>query len=76
MILAILPVIPLIGALFLLFKRGRFINIPLITSAVVLVLGVCGLKSVLKDYHYTIQCIFQGLMHRISMLILSLLFLC
>ena len=48
MLLAILPVIPLIGALFLLFKRGKFVNIPLATSAIVLVLGVFGLKSVFK----------------------------
>lgn len=48
MLIAILPVIPLIGALFLLLKRDRFINIniPLVTSAIVLVLGVFGLKSV------------------------------
>jgi hydrogenase-4 component B len=57
LILAILPVIPLIGALFLLFKRGRFINIPLITSAVVLILGVCGLKSVFEglSLYYTVH---------------------
>jgi hydrogenase-4 component B len=56
LILAILPVIPLIGVLFLLFKRGRFINIPLITSAVVLVFGVCGLQSVFEGIplNYTV----------------------
>lgn len=48
MLLAILPIIPLIGALFLLFKRGRFINIPLVTSTVVLILGSFGLKGVFE----------------------------
>ena len=46
MLLAILPVIPLIGALFLLFKRRRFINITMATSAIVLILSVFGFKSV------------------------------
>ena len=47
MLLVMLPVIPLAGALCVLLKRGRGINIPLLISAIVLILGVCGLSSVL-----------------------------
>ena len=46
MLLVMLPVIPLAGALCVLFKRGRGINIPLLISSVVLILGICGLSSV------------------------------
>jgi hydrogenase-4 component B len=48
LLLVIFPIIPLIGVLLLLFKRGRFINIPLVTSAIVLISGALGLKSVFE----------------------------
>lgn len=49
MLLVMLPALPLAGALCVLLKRGRGrgINIPLLISAIVLILGVCGLSSVL-----------------------------
>ncbi len=46
MLLVILTIIPLIGALVLFFTWNKSINIPFITSAVVLVLGSLGLKGV------------------------------
>ena len=46
MLLVMLPAIPLLGAVCLLFKRARAMNIPLITSGIVLVLGGFGLSSV------------------------------
>ena len=48
MLLVILPAIPLIGGLFVLFKRSRAINIPLVTSAIVFVLGGFGLRNVFE----------------------------
>ena len=47
MLLAFIPVVPLIGALFSFFKRdNRFINIPFVTSIATLVLSIFGLKCV------------------------------
>lgn len=46
MLLVILPAIPLIGALALLLIRGKSVNMPLITSLIVLVLAGVGLSSV------------------------------
>lgn len=46
MLLVMLPVIPLIGALFLLFRRSRAINTLLVISIIVLILSAFGLSSV------------------------------
>lgn len=46
MLLALMVIIPLIGALVYFFTRDRSINIPAITSAILLVVGRLGLKSV------------------------------
>ncbi|NLM76423.1 MAG: proton-conducting membrane transporter [Clostridiaceae bacterium] len=47
MLLAIIPVVPLIGALILFLKRDNgFINIPFVTSGAALILSVFALKNV------------------------------
>lgn len=46
MLLVALMVVPLIGAFAVLLKRGRSINLPLIISAMVLLMGIFGLKNV------------------------------
>lgn len=46
MLLAILPLVPLAGAGFLWSKRGRALNIPLLTSTLLLILSGFGLRSV------------------------------
>lgn len=48
MLLIILLSIPLLGVLLLFLVRNRSINIPLITSSLVLLLGLLGLKDVFK----------------------------
>lgn len=55
MLLVIIPAIPLVGALLLLLmkKRLRIVNIPFIFSALVLVLGSLGLKSVFEGTSVT-----------------------
>ncbi|NLC52653.1 MAG: hypothetical protein GX770_01625 [Firmicutes bacterium] len=46
MLLTILPIVPLVGAFCLFLKRGRAVNIPIITSTILLIFGGCGLRSV------------------------------
>lgn len=46
MLLAILPMVPLVGACFLWSKRGRAINIPLVSSTLLLICGGFGLGRV------------------------------
>ena len=48
MLLMLLMAIPLIGVIISLFIRSRSINMPLIASGIVLVLGGFGLKNVFE----------------------------
>ncbi len=48
MLLVALVVVPLIGAFAVVFRRGRSINLPLIFSAIVLIMGIFGLKNVFE----------------------------
>ena len=49
MLLAILPAVPLLGALALLGMRGRSVNMPFVASSVVLFVGSWGLRGVSAD---------------------------
>lgn len=53
MLLVALIVVPLIGAVVACLIRSRSINIPFITSAVVLIMGVFGLKGVFAGLPFT-----------------------
>lgn len=60
MLLVILMVIPLIGALILLFTRDKSIRIPFIFSLIVLVLGIFGLKDVFGGMPLTYKIAMSG----------------
>ncbi|NLA27945.1 MAG: monovalent cation/H+ antiporter subunit D family protein, partial [Firmicutes bacterium] len=60
MLLVILTIIPLMGALILFFTRDRSINMPLIISAIVLILTSLGLGSVFKGVPLTYQISISG----------------
>lgn len=55
MLFVILPVIPFIGALVLLLKRNRVINVPFIASVMVLTLGGTGFASVFAGNTLTVR---------------------
>src|SRR5690554_6332620 len=60
MLLVILTIIPLIGALILYFTKDKSINIPLIISAVVIILACLGLGSVFKGVPITYKIPLSG----------------
>lgn len=60
MLLVIFIAIPLIGALVFFLMRNRSINTPFITSAILLVLGSFGLKSVFEGRPLTYRLPFSG----------------